>query len=289
MIGYSKDEEETSARPLIWIDSLCINQDDVAERNHQVALMSAIYSKAMTVTVWLGRSNENSHILAEFFRRIAPSTKDIGEFTRSFQGFVCSEPGKTAWYAFLDRPYWTRLWIVQELFLANRIVMFLGQDGLMLDHQIHWARFLLRLDSSHHSAERHVLHLLTFGSENFRNTHFEDLRDFLLYFGDQVCQDPRDKIYGLLGLTDGSSHWPKADYTISVEELYTEVVTRIVENMERTERDEILSQYNGVSKRLKEILGSDPTHPVVKGADTVALAVLDRRFPQSKRVSTHIR
>lgn len=38
----------------IWIDALCINQDDITERNHQVALMAGIYSPAGQVVIWLG-------------------------------------------------------------------------------------------------------------------------------------------------------------------------------------------------------------------------------------------
>lgn len=37
----------------LWIDALCINQDDVTERNHQVALMAGIYSSADQVVIWL--------------------------------------------------------------------------------------------------------------------------------------------------------------------------------------------------------------------------------------------
>lgn len=39
----------------IWIDALCINQDDVLERNEQVRLMGEIYSRCSRVIVWLGQ------------------------------------------------------------------------------------------------------------------------------------------------------------------------------------------------------------------------------------------
>ena len=42
----------------IWIDAICINQADIAERGFQVAQMSSIYAMAETVIVWLGKGNE---------------------------------------------------------------------------------------------------------------------------------------------------------------------------------------------------------------------------------------
>jgi hypothetical protein len=38
----------------IWVDALCINQDDIEERNHQVALMGEIYKRTSRVLIWLG-------------------------------------------------------------------------------------------------------------------------------------------------------------------------------------------------------------------------------------------
>ncbi|KAH8659958.1 hypothetical protein BX600DRAFT_467000 [Xylariales sp. PMI_506] len=53
----------TSSR-LLWIDALCINQDNVSERNHQVRLMGDIYRRASKVLVWLGRSGPRTDFLS---------------------------------------------------------------------------------------------------------------------------------------------------------------------------------------------------------------------------------
>ncbi|KUI68532.1 Heterokaryon incompatibility protein 6, OR allele [Cytospora mali] len=42
---------------IMWIDAICINQNDDSERNHQVPLMQRIYSGAAAAVVWLGPSN----------------------------------------------------------------------------------------------------------------------------------------------------------------------------------------------------------------------------------------
>jgi hypothetical protein len=63
--------------PLIWwIDALCINQRDVAERNSQVTVMSAIYGRASTVHVWLGDKFDGSRTAASIIK-ILGGNRDI--------------------------------------------------------------------------------------------------------------------------------------------------------------------------------------------------------------------
>ena len=40
---------------LFWVDSICINQSSVQERNHQVGMMKDVYANAERVFVWLGK------------------------------------------------------------------------------------------------------------------------------------------------------------------------------------------------------------------------------------------
>ncbi|KAL8732805.1 MAG: hypothetical protein Q9181_003820 [Wetmoreana brouardii] len=46
------------ANRVLWIDSICVNQNDVLEKNHQVRLMSQIYRKASSMLIWLGEERE---------------------------------------------------------------------------------------------------------------------------------------------------------------------------------------------------------------------------------------
>lgn len=43
---------------MLWADAICINQDDVQEKGHQVNMMGKIYTKAIGVIVWLGQDYE---------------------------------------------------------------------------------------------------------------------------------------------------------------------------------------------------------------------------------------
>ncbi|KAF2121052.1 heterokaryon incompatibility protein-domain-containing protein, partial [Lophiotrema nucula] len=47
----ARDEAEVKT---IWADALCINQDDLAERSHQVRIMYKIYENSARTTIWLG-------------------------------------------------------------------------------------------------------------------------------------------------------------------------------------------------------------------------------------------
>ena len=53
----------------VWIDALCINQQDIDERNQQIFLMPAIYSLAYEVIIWLGESRANTSIAMNFIAK----------------------------------------------------------------------------------------------------------------------------------------------------------------------------------------------------------------------------
>ena len=52
----------------LWIDQLCINQQDFMERNSQVQLMSSIYAQADRVYAWLGTASQNSDMVMEILQ-----------------------------------------------------------------------------------------------------------------------------------------------------------------------------------------------------------------------------
>jgi Heterokaryon incompatibility protein (HET) len=53
----STDPDDTNykRRPGCWIDAICINQNDIEERNAQVKRMRDIYTQLSYVLVWLGK------------------------------------------------------------------------------------------------------------------------------------------------------------------------------------------------------------------------------------------
>ena len=84
---------------MLWIDALCIDQENVEERNHQVGLMGLIYRKAKQIRIWLGQPADKSGRALTRLRQLANVHEKIG--TR----------GLKAIRALLTREYWSRAWI----------------------------------------------------------------------------------------------------------------------------------------------------------------------------------
>jgi hypothetical protein len=55
---------------VLWIDALCISQDDVNERNHQVSQMAGIYSQAKRVVAWVRQSDDSTFAALDFMKSI---------------------------------------------------------------------------------------------------------------------------------------------------------------------------------------------------------------------------
>ncbi|KAL7929147.1 heterokaryon incompatibility domain-containing protein [Trichoderma chlorosporum] len=68
---------------MLWVDSLCINQLDISEKNHQISLMSKIYSQATNVVIYLGEFADNSDLVIEFIAECdnpSPETTSLKAF-----------------------------------------------------------------------------------------------------------------------------------------------------------------------------------------------------------------
>ena len=122
-----------------WIDAICVSQDNMRERTHQVAFMSQIYSNARRVIAWLGE-NKNGTV------DVLESRGEHGVFRKFLaKGYVCRRNDASAqvdgticdrcrivlgvWnaLAYVGRcEYWTRRWIVQEIALARSVVISIG-------------------------------------------------------------------------------------------------------------------------------------------------------------------
>ncbi|KAH7361167.1 hypothetical protein BKA66DRAFT_396649, partial [Pyrenochaeta sp. MPI-SDFR-AT-0127] len=58
------------AKTLLWVDAICIDQNDLIERNHQVGLIGQIYSNATLVLTWGGKSDEDAQIVSKLISRL---------------------------------------------------------------------------------------------------------------------------------------------------------------------------------------------------------------------------
>jgi hypothetical protein len=124
---------ETEER-VLWVDAICINQEDVLERNSQVALMGDIFKRATLVRVWLGQNVISSACTTLIFdlvrhmigNKISTWKHDLKEEARKSDVIEVlrgiHELGSTS--------YWSRVWIVQEIGLAQKAKIHFGEDHL---------------------------------------------------------------------------------------------------------------------------------------------------------------
>jgi hypothetical protein len=59
----------------IWVDSICINQRSISERNSQVSIMAKIYQSARRVVVWLGNGDRDSELMFKYMHRLSRSPR----------------------------------------------------------------------------------------------------------------------------------------------------------------------------------------------------------------------
>jgi len=141
----------------IWIDAICINQNDDEEKSHQVHMMAKIYESSVEVLVWLGpadTSNE-SDVAMEKFESIGSKAIDAGiQDFRAADMANWFEPGgdervcrikaplnelavqeglglfHQSMVPFSKRAYWTRVWVVQEISLPRTVTIMCGSKRL---------------------------------------------------------------------------------------------------------------------------------------------------------------
>jgi len=138
------------AKRVLWIDAICINQDDLEERSSQVARMKDIYANASSVVVWLGESDhtgnrhERSELAMKTVKAIQERVEDRSGTGASITPIEASLQDDThhpledhggAYYFILDwrlfeSPWFRRTWVVQEVFNARSAVAYYGADAL---------------------------------------------------------------------------------------------------------------------------------------------------------------
>ncbi|KAF7558406.1 hypothetical protein G7046_g5753 [Stylonectria norvegica] len=121
---------------ILWIDAICIDQKNIDERNDQVQVMSKIYSYSSRVCVWLGLDDPNSRKAIAFIR------DEILQLQR-FDELCDDESNAQKWQALLvlmQRPWFFRRWVVQEISLAKDAVIHCGPD------QIPWNDFCVAVE-----------------------------------------------------------------------------------------------------------------------------------------------
>lgn len=248
-------------RPLIiWIDALSINQKDITERNSQVRLMDRIYSQATIVYAWLGPADQHT---IPAFDLIGEWTADVSSLVIYGRNLVAGVERSTPkdWLAkvfkqhmellrsgkllcdprfeSLDylyrRPFWKRVWVQQELFLAAKVVLKWGESSLPLNRLVcfHSAfRDIRRAALQNREPEviSDVVQHLRDPSILFFKTSILNFIDCLGHIRFCNALDPRDKVYGILGMYKGRRVNLTVDYSASISTIYSDLVRTLVQD-----------------------------------------------------------
>jgi hypothetical protein len=259
----------------LWIDAICIDQTDDFEKSKQVQMMGDVYSNAMEVLIWLGPASEDSdlgvELLDQWFRvgmyylSLQKRAKDIisastdqereekyAEYERSpdSRNLVqlalqhLKDPYSiTSWTALaniFERPYWQRVWVIQELSLGRKAKLVCGRTtgnfssfmpmmNLVLEANKRniWADYGLKNQDTLRrflgAVSRGVLpSLLTTGGVT--STMGNDLSRLVQMTLPTLATNPRDKVYALLAFLPPERTSIIVDYSKSVSQVYTDFV-----------------------------------------------------------------
>ncbi|KAH8745963.1 heterokaryon incompatibility protein-domain-containing protein [Hyaloscypha sp. PMI_1271] len=238
---------------LFWVDAICINQRDSEERNHQVQLMGEIYTRASLVVSWLGPDDGTVATAFQTFRLISSVTDPGGshfsnvEWMRQYpelweESWIDSTWRNKTWDAvdkFLRRTYWNRVWIVQEMVIPTRLWMMAGVNILdysyLVDAMVFGYSLQVGFARIPDFLSNRLWTLLTAGAcldwstiffiqqlrAELRNPDLQRVEklDIVWQTIRRKATDPRDKIFGILGICN-SALCP--DYSKSVRHVYCE-------------------------------------------------------------------
>jgi hypothetical protein len=229
----------------LWIDALCINQDNSEEKGLQILMMAKIYSHAKRVVIWLGEDSSDLEGLDTFIPKalklLPKETYDnqaLSDMTQEMlaEAVALEAKGQESYrhlqwepfYRMLARPWFDRKWVIQEVAFAREAVVVCGKLaeiswidltavafrvsqfgilGMKTDHP----EYAERTRRSHNTTM--MLMMAT-----YRGT--ATIMDAIVASQYFRCTEPRDHVFALLSLTNGMSK-VQPDYAQTIEETFT--------------------------------------------------------------------
>ncbi|KAF9768561.1 hypothetical protein IL306_014160 [Fusarium sp. DS 682] len=211
---------------ILWVDAICINQGSKEERAKQVQLMAEVYCKARQVIVWLG---EATHDSADAIEKIRAAARNDEISAR--KGDVIPESVT----ALLNRPWFRRVWILQEVAAAQHVVILCGSS------QIDGYAFCLGLPSYIDTDEsfgvissvEYLIRGSIFRPRYARTASgsvtlgIRPLGELMDIYHAHDATESLDKVFALLGMsTDGSSVTELTpDYSLPWNALFSRLIT----------------------------------------------------------------
>ncbi|EJT76052.1 hypothetical protein GGTG_05976 [Gaeumannomyces tritici R3-111a-1] len=233
---------------VLWIDAICINQDDNEEKGQQVQSMAKIYAKASRVIVWLvdppdsGDQSDNGDQAGgggralEAIRAAAAAKHAAAEEQRVDSQL--DERERRAILGLLERKWFRRIWVLQEVAAARHVLIKYGST------EIDGYAFCLGLGvlgpfyKTHPNLQAlippiaHLIKDAIFRRRHDRNDtsrparfslNIRPLNELVDMYHTRQATNPLDKVYALLGMSSDDPRI-KVDYKSSWNDLFRELV-----------------------------------------------------------------
>ncbi|KAH9209884.1 heterokaryon incompatibility protein-domain-containing protein [Leptodontidium sp. 2 PMI_412] len=211
---------------VLWIDALCINQDDKDERGKQVQQMRSIYGGAKRVIIWLGEATYDTDYVMDHMKQLERegfnhtlNSQDISDKIKRDL-----KPDKRSLLveglqSLLHRSWFKRVWIIQET--ANAQVAEIVCGGKSVSASI----FALMPPLLGITPDLHCQSILDIMPGSLQDSSWwggkRDLHTMLDKFRDSEATESRDKIYALLGICSDVHGVDilKADYAKNIQDV----------------------------------------------------------------------
>lgn len=238
----------------LWIDQLCIDQNNIIDRNEQVSKMGAIYARARGVIIWLGEpaaGSSDAMVLPKIVARHWPSVfknpKELLDPTKT--PAQVPQWGQHPWPAFitlLTRPWFRRLWVIQEVACAKNVLVTCGEATAFWDEFVPLVRVVEAVlhpaaHSNHLLGLKRTIHYIGFMQQLRKITdkgNKQAVRDYaseesmapyvLTMAKDCEATDHRDKLFAFHHLV---RLWNRPDYGIEIEMLYKVFAVQYLERI----------------------------------------------------------
>ena len=234
---------------LLWADGICINQKNNEEKTEQVRMMRDIYSRAEHVIIWLGvgRPDDEKGIeLMELLCKKLPEPEPgsaMDGFAPGEDLFDFSELGipvdTSYWRALVDilqRPWFSRVWIIQELCSARSFEFWIGEwiiepefvlgvQGRLHRYVSVKAMWLPHQGTGSPSTSQALALLKT----DVDNGYSVPLFSLFFHIRGFKVTDPRDRIFAILPLT-AEADLEIIDYSLQLPAVILQLVRKYFVN-----------------------------------------------------------
>lgn len=241
----------------LWIDQICIDQKNDVEKGYQVKQMDQIYQHASSNLVWLGVGTTQSNRAFDMVRimtrempkewdHLHSTIKNSHRHESLDKDTFSIEDWKAFEITFQKRSLWSRIWIVQELILANTVEFQCGSrvlqwnaiefflTGCQFNNQPGSHRWSFKLATTGYPPAVQALAIVKQYRDILSTTERPniDLTKLLVDFQDWESTKDEDKIYALLSLAAQDLEI-EPNYVQSAKETFREATIAVLEKDRR--------------------------------------------------------